>query len=525
VINRLLKPFSLIRIAALIALFGTATSFVPEPAAAAKFEDGYYESARFGFSVEYDDQQWVAKELEGDDGNEGIGLENELTWSNIRGVEREDMDEEACLEYMAEGFNDGETMRGFRRAPRSVEVPETGLGGEAALYSMEMGKEESAELYMYLQCVSIADDTAALMIMMTTPIAAYEDALPTWNDLLAGIEIGEATADEDAAPDDENATGDAAGSGEYVADELGLTISWDDAVWDGTKFDDESGYGMEFENELSYAYISPTDRGDATPQECVEILASNLEESDAFKRVRKAPGEFEPIEGDAAGYGELYTMLSTDSPDKLAMYAECRPTADDDQLLVIYISAAAGDYEAEHESWQELIDGIRISDDAGSSDRDDDAAETGEFTGENYDYSFSYDTDLWEVEVSTEEGYDWVGMTAEYASVVVLATESDLDLDGCIDSLLEDEQQYAEGDIEPAPRSYDLPESSRDAEGALYTYEANEEGGSGEVLVYFDCRYIEEGESILAVTFLTSPELYEDAMPMIEAILETTEIG
>ncbi|MCC6790892.1 MAG: hypothetical protein IT336_04355 [Thermomicrobiales bacterium] len=527
-VNRLLASRNLLRVVALIAFLGIVTSLIPTSASAATFEDGYYENGHFGFSVSYDDDVWVGSELDPVDDNEGLGLDNEISWANIRGVVREDMDEEACLEYMAESFNGGEEMRDFRRAPRSIEKPESEIGGESGLYSLEMGQEDPVEFYLYLHCVAIADDQAALMIMITAPVGAYGDALPTWNDLLAGIEIGEASIGDEPVRDDAETDEESAG-GSYVAEEVGLTITWDESVWVGVEFDDETGYGMEFDTELSFGYVSPTEAADASPQDCVEVIASNLEESESFKRVRKAPADMERIEGSPDGYFELYTMLSTDSPDKLALYAECRPTADPDQLLVIYISAPAGDYEDERDAWQELVDGIEISDEASSSsrenDRDERDDEAGSFVGENHDFAFEYDAELWTAEIETEDGYDWVGLTSDYGTVVLLATESDIDLDGCIDTLLEDEQEYAESDIEPAPRSYDMPETARDAEGALYTYEANEDGGSGDVVVYFDCRYIEEGESIVAVTFISSPALYEDALPKFEAILETIEIG
>lgn len=532
-INRRLNSVHVIRITALLALFGILAGLAPQRAGAATFEDGFYESTRFGFSITYDDTQWVGEELEGEDGNEGIALENALTWSNIRGVEREDMDEEACLEYMAEQFEDGETMRGFRRAPRSVEVPEAEIGGEAGLYSLEMGREEPVEFYTYLQCVAIADDTAALMIMMAVPQTAYDDALPTWNELLAGIEIGEPSDDEASAPDDarRDDEADTAGAGSYVAEEIGLTIEWDETVWTGTVFDDESGYGVEFDTEVSFGYVSPQAAEETTPEYCVEIMTSNLESSDAFKRVRAASSDYEPIEGDESGSFGLFTALMTESPDRVVFYLECRPTLDDEQMLLIYISTSATDYEDEHDAWQELIDGISIPDEAVSdstdrdSERDGSSGEAGEFVGENFDFAVSYDAELWDAEVSTEDGYDWIGMSSDYGTIVVVAFESDVELVDCVDSLVSDEEQYAASEIEPAGRGYDLPATDRDAEGALYEYEANEDGGSGDVVVYFECRAIEEGESLVAVTFVTTPALYEDALPKFEAVLDTIEIG
>lgn len=529
--KRVLNSFGMLRIVALVALFGLATSLIPDRAAA-KSTDGYYESSKFGYSVEYDDTVWVGTELEGEY-NEGIGLENEITWANIRGVEMDGVDEEACLEYMAESFNDGETMREFRRAPRATELPENELGGMAALYSLEMGEDDPMEGYMYLHCISIADDQAALMIMMVAPVGAYEEALPTWSDLLAGIEPGNGPVDQDDTPEK---TDDDPTSASYMDDELGLSITWDDSIWTGTELDDDSDSGVEFERELSFGYVLVKENDGYTPEECVDTLASSLEESESLKRVRKAPSEMERIEGDPAGANELYTVLSTESPLKLAFYLECRQSADSELMVVINLSTEASDYDAERESWQQLVDGIEVSEDASpeSSDsgdrdteRDDESTDdAGNFTGENYDFTLAYDPEFWTAEVSTDEGYDWLGLTSDYGQVIVLATESDVDLDGCIDTLLEDEQQYAEGDIEPAPRSYDLPATSRDAQGDLYTYEGtSEDGATVDSVVYFDCRYIEEGDSILAVTFVTTPDLYEDALPKVEAILETIEVA
>ena len=160
------------------------------------------------------------------------------------------------------------------------------------------------------------------------------------------------------------------------------------------------------------------------------------------------------------------------------------------------------------------------------ADADMERVDGGEFSGVNYDFTVTFDDSIWAGEAYTEEGYDWLGLTSEYGQVTIIATASDVDMEGCIETLLEDEYEYATGNIDPAPRKYDLPETVDGAEGALFTYEGVDENGDPlDTIAYLECRPIEEGESLIGISYVVAAELYEDTLSDVEELLAGIEVG
>src|SRR5688500_8916874 len=110
-----------VRTLALIALFGILAGLVPASAYAAQDSEGFYESEMFGFTVEWDEEVWTGEPIPADEVTEGIAMDTPITWGNIRASAWPEVDEEACLEYMAESFEDGAAVKNVKRASRSLE--------------------------------------------------------------------------------------------------------------------------------------------------------------------------------------------------------------------------------------------------------------------------------------------------------------------------------------------------------------------------------------------------------------------
>ena len=525
----------LLQCVATVALVGVMAGLLPAQSYAAE-GGGYYESEMFGFTVEWDEAVWTGEPIPGDEVTEGVAMDTPLTWGNIRASAWPEVDEEACVEYMADSFEEGEGIKNVKRASRSLEMPSDDLGGEAGLYIMTMDSAEDGDtdVVMYLQCVSFADEQAALTVMLIANQSAYESELPAWNELIAGIDPGDGPVNVESRAQQEETDEPAGNAGSYVNDDFGFAVRWDEDVWTGVEFDNGDKVGVDMEDELSFGSIFAAEGyEDLTAEDCVDSLASTMEESDAFKRVRK-DSDLPALETDPDAFGQVYTMLYTDAPTKLAVYIECRPLPETEYFLIVHLTANANDYEDETSNWQDLIDGIELTESASTGSRDEDdpigdepsRTRGGEFAGVHYDFAVAYDEDVWTAEEYTEEDFDWLGLTSEYGQVTIIATSSDVDLQGCLDTLLEDEYDYATGNIDPAPRSFDLPETARDAEGALYAYEGvTEDGEPVDTIVYFECRAIDEGESLIGITFVTTPEQYEDALPALEELLNGIEIG
>ena len=366
---------NLLRAVAVMAIVGIMVGLIPASTYAAKASDGYYESEMFGFTVEWDQEVWNGEAIPADETTEGVAVDTPLTWGNIRGSAWDRVDEEACVEYMVETFQDGESVKSVKRAPRATEAPSSELGGEQGLYIMTMDPSEDGdtELAMYLQCVSIADDEAALMIMLIANVSAYESELPIWNELLAGIEPGDGPANIDTG-NQKSDEPEREGDGEYVNGELGFALSWDSEHWTSEEIEHDVQQGIELDGELSFGYIAAMpNEGEYTPEECVESIASKMEETDGFKRVRKADDDMTVLETSDDAFGQLYTALSTDSPTRFALYVDCRPLPETDFMLLIHLTTDANDYEDEAPFWQELVDSVELTGAAIDDARDEDA--------------------------------------------------------------------------------------------------------------------------------------------------------
>ena len=531
---------NVLRTVAVIAVVGIMAGLLPARGYAAEDATGFYESDMFGFTVEWDEEVWSGEPIPADEVTEGIAMDTPLSWGNIRASAWPDVDEEACVEYMAESFEDGDAVKNVKRASRSLELPSDELGGEQGLYIMTMDSAEDGDtdLAMYLECVTFADKQAALMVMLIANASAYESELPAWNELIAGIDPGNGPVHAESQAQDEDADEPAANAGSYVNDDFGFSVTWDDENWTASEYDEGDKLGVQLENEFSFGTIFATEGSDEmSAEDCVGTIASAMEESEAFKRVRKAGGDMTAPDAAPDAYGQLYTMLYTDAPTKVALYIECRALPETPYFLVVHLTVNANEYESEAPIWQELIDGIEVTDASTSGSRNEDdpigdepsrnsSGSDGEFEGVNYNFTVAFDESVWTAEVYTEEDFDWLSLTSKYGQVTILATSADVDMQGCLDSLLEDEYEYATGNIDPAPRSFDLPETDRDAEGALYAYEGvTEDGEPVDTIVYFDCRSINEGESLIGITFVTTPEQYEDALPALEELLSGIEVG
>jgi hypothetical protein len=531
---------NLLRAVAVFALVGVLIGLIPSRTYAATSIDGSYESEMFGFTVEWDTDVWNGEAIPADETTEGVAMDTPLSWGNIRGSAWDRVDEEACVEYMAETFKGGESVKSVKRAPRATELPESELGGEQGLYIMTMDPNEDGdtELAMYLQCVSIADGEAALMVMLIANVSAYESELPNWNALLGGIEPGDGPANVENGNQKSNER-ESDDGGSYVNDELGFALTWDSAHWTSEALVHDEQQGFELDGELSFGYIAAMpNEGEYTSQECVESIATTMEETDGIKRVRKADDEMTALETADDAYGQLYTALSTDSPTRFALYVDCRPLPGTDYMLLIHLTADASDYEVEVPYWQDLVDSVELigasvddardedADTESESDADMEQVTGGEFSSANYDFTVSFDDSIWAGESYAEEGYDWLGLTSEYGQVTVIATASEMNMDDCIDTLLEDEYDYATGNIDPASSTYDLPETVDGAAGALFTYEGvDENGGPLDTIAYFECRPIEEGESLIAISYVIAEDVYEETIPELEDLLAGIEVN
>lgn len=514
-----------VRLFALLAIVAMLTGMAPGRTLAARAQTDSYESTTYGFSAEWDADVWTAEEIDGSDGVDGISINSSYSWGSLQGVAWEDIDPEACLEYMAETFGGADSVQDFRKASRKIEAPTSELGGEANLYTMTMSDSgDELEMVMYLECATIDNDQAALMVMLATSLQGYDETIVEWNDLLAGISIDSGNADasngDDTTADsaDSSATGDSA----YVSDDFGFSVDADPSVWTTEGYSDENGDGLDVESELVTGVITATATEGATLEECPITFATQLEENQAYKRVRKAPSTMERPETDPNASAELYTMLDKSSPTKIAVYFECRELPVKDYFLTVRLITVASDYEDALPEIQDLLDSISIDEAADTHD----SKPSGEpYVSPNFGITIDYDTDVWTVSDISDDESDTAMFESDFGNLHVVAVNSDVDLQGCVDTLIDAEQEYAKGDIEVAGRTFERPELTDGAEGELYRYTLDSDDGPLNVVIYVECRSIAGGEAVLGITFFTTADLYEDVLPELQAFLDGVDAG
>ncbi len=495
------------------------------------FEEGEYVNPAFGVELTWDVSLWLAEELSGADG-EGVTVWTEYSYGTFRISESEAIDSDACLEFMAETFGTGENIHDFDNASRKIELPVSGLEGESDLYSLSMDSDgEPMEMYMYLECVPVRDGDGALMIMLVSSIEAYEDALPEFNDLLAGIEITEGTGQintADVSTDENEAEAKDGSSADehYENADLGFAVDWNAETWSGTPFDDEDGIGVVFESDIAYGILT-AEESDLTTDECVQELAYQLESNQDYKKVRKAPSSMERAEVPSGVAVELFTMVDKNSPTKYAILFACGPTSTEGVMLNGRFLTVASDWEAALPAIQELIDGVDVSPIEVSDDEKDDVndekTELESVTTPQFEVEMSFDPELWEVEDLSDDEMDNVSLISDLGRFTVIAYESDEDVESCVESLVDNEQDFALDDVQEADGDFERPELGEDSAGELYAYTYDGQDGPLEVIVYLECRSAVEGESVIGIAIFTSIDTWNDALPEYQSVLDSIE--
>jgi hypothetical protein len=350
-----------------------------------------------------------------------------------------------------------------------------------------------------------------------------------WEDLIAGITFDDSAS---ASSSSSGPDGDTSGTGivgaKYLNEELGFQLEWDGRVWEADQVSNsEDGEGVELTSDASYAYIvGTTGTAVESSQECVDALVANVESGESFENVRAASSRTERPDSPRDAAAELLTFTDTTDGSKTIAYLECRPL-DGSAVLAIQFAARFENYETELPVWQELLDSIEIgqaSADANDEQSDERPTSTGKsVTTPNFGVTVSYDDSVWTPKDYSDEETDQIEFEAEFGYAQVIAVAGEPDLTRCIQTMVENEQQFATDEIVTAPRPTPRPETVRGAEAELYTYTYEGESGPNDVLVYMECREMASGEGVIAVTFTTFPDAYEEALPAVEALLEGIE--
>ena len=208
---------------------------------------------------------------------------------------------------------------------------------------------------MFISCSPLLDGDGALEIFMTTTVDVYEDVMEEWEDLVAGVAIGEGTGIGETRAERDRLAG-----GRFEDAELGFSFEWDPEAWEAEYIESDEQRGAEMFGEVSYAYIAAWfDTGIEDEAECVDNLVSTFDEIDGVEEMRTAPRRLSRPDTHRDAESALLTFQDTNLDEKQVIYNECR-IGDDGTVYTVQFIAPYGDYEDELPLWQETLDSIEI---------------------------------------------------------------------------------------------------------------------------------------------------------------------
>ena len=456
---------------------------------------GSYSSPTYDFQIEWDDSLWSAEETAG---TEGVEFNSDLSYGFVQAIPDYSNGAESCVADSTANIEGKENVAEFVKAPKRIERPASGVDlGELFTY---VNTDSGAEIAIFIECRDLAAGDAVLQIMLLGYLDDYEAAAPTWEDLLLAVETGS----ESNSNKDEGSNSGKIGKGEsasaeidgnaYINPEFGFTATWDEDAWTAEPLsgEDDVSSGFAVASEYSYGMIIVEElQGDF--EDCAVNYAEQIGSWEAFTKFRKASNSFDLPRSADESVGALYTYVDNTNPDKPAKvvaYFECR-----------------------------------LLPEAVNSNNDDADAELDSVTTPRFEVEMSFDPEVWEVENLSDDETDNVSLISDFGRFTLMALEYDADIESCVETLVDNEQDYALDDVVVADRVLERPELGDDAEGELYSYTFDSEDGPLDVMVYLECRQIVEGESVTGIAIFTSVETWNDALPVYQTVLDSIEVA
>ncbi|MGH2559891.1 MAG: hypothetical protein ACRDJH_12565, partial [Thermomicrobiales bacterium] len=148
-------------------------------------------------------------------------------------------------------------------------------------------------------------------------------------------------------------------------------------------------------------------------------------------------------------------------------------------------------------------------------------ADDATYTSPTYGYTLSWDPAVWTVASDYVGSFDSLTLQSELATFMLSGTAVYDDLPGCLAGAIAGfqigEGAPAEGIAGPTPAA--------GAAAALMAYDLPQDDGTvAKAVAYFECRWVEEGESTLTVTLLAAAEAFAEVLPLYEDLIAGLEV-
>jgi hypothetical protein len=361
-----------------------------------------YVSPQFGFSLEWNADDWDVNAATSDVTGDFVQLVGRRGFISFLGIEQFGGDPLVCFENFADFLAQDEppfTVEEFEpfedEAGEVVEGEEDDrvFGAFRSVVADEDGIEQ--EFVYYLECRTLVPDEAVLVILQVIqPPSAYELASESRDEILATLEIPDAGGDEE---DEEPANGDGRGIGDdpvrddgdedededeaddrdeadapgtgslrsYTSDAFGYTVSWDRADWTLTNRVVEDGRDLiELSAESGLVTIEGQTRFAGDPAACLNAVTTNLRAIPGVEDWTRVDDTSLLPEGRARGGAVAlfrYTLAPEGrTPTPHYAYVECRVVVPGEVVLAIVYTVPVEDYEAERAALEVILASIQL---------------------------------------------------------------------------------------------------------------------------------------------------------------------
>jgi hypothetical protein len=333
-----------------------------------------YQSPTYGYTLEWDPDVWEATTADSEDEGDTLVLtsrrSNLYFWAGTGYYP----DPNDCLEDMAdfmstdEGVDDWEPLEDGDGEPVAGKRRGRAWAAFTLTYTTEDGDEyENAN---YIECRTLDEGEATLVIIHITSQDAYEDEAEAVAEVLDTIELADDEDDRDSRgrngsdrdrdrdedeDEDDRAEADAARE-TYVNPTWGYTVTWDPEVWmifSGPTEDD----GGDF---LSLTMIGSNDffpmvavagfaGYDGDPEACLAGAVADADEDNENPLVSVDGGNLPATApGVVAGLYENTDLA-------FYFYYECRTLVPGEAVVVITFGASASDYDEALPAFEEIL--------------------------------------------------------------------------------------------------------------------------------------------------------------------------
>lgn len=542
--------------------------------------DQGYESPQFGYEVSWDDP-WSADErgtrtrADREDRlvlrDEGSGAE--LT---IRGLFTEEAPRDVVDGLIADREDGEEDVtvedQGRRGGRASTLISYTGSDGDVYEY-VEVSEIDAGQNVLIVDLVAstgdFADAVDALAAIERDGDAVFQDepaapegtnggdptVTPTEDDgsvrRRPNFPTDDPTEEPTAASDQEGVDGNT-----FTSPNFDFSVSWDPDIWtvDTTSID-RNGDQISLEARDGSLVLQGESSFGGDLEECVATITDSAAEGTDTVEVTDVEAfddeNGDPIEGssrDSAYVANFYTATFQGSEEQFVYYVECRTLVEgESELVILQFVSNPDDYPDQAAAREDVVQSVETAESNGTDRRtptpaDDEPTATPDegdetpvagdgatFTSDAFGFSLSYDDNVWEESGSDDTG---IGLDDGPSSLTIAASEDfDGDSVACVQGQL-DQIRGLDGITRVEAEMGDDGRRVSGGDGerfyALYRVTASDGtfDGTNELLVYLECRTLEEGTSVISVTHLVfNPDQYEQESAKVEAVLETIEVG